>query len=207
MAKKTMVTVDFHQKLVRNLEKYLVRETGFKLTGRGYDLILFIPIDSTSFDSKSTLIISAKLLDDKRERTIIQHILTSFKSILNFAEFSLISSLQVVNSNSTLVKNMDFAFPFQRREDIEYEVNTTIGGIPLYGARLVRSSVLANLITGKRCRIKLISGNILSGKVMGISEDYQVAIEIESTAEIIPPTTSCQFEDIVSVHTFVGENW
>jgi len=103
MAKKTMVTVDFHQKLVRNLEKYLVRETGFKLIGRGYDLILFIPIDSTSFDSKSTLIISAKSLDDKRERTIIQHILTSFKSILNFTEFSLISSLQVVNSNSTLV--------------------------------------------------------------------------------------------------------
>jgi len=102
---------------------------------------------------------------------------------------------------------MDFAFPFQRREDIEYEVNTTIGGIPLYGARLVRSSVLTNLITGKRRRIKLISGNILSGKVMGISEDYQVTIEIESTAEIISPTISCQFEDIVSVQTFVGESW
>ena len=194
-----MVTIAFHQKILRNLEMYLIKESDYRLTGVGYDLILFIPTDYHSFDGRNMLVVSAKSLDNKREKNVVQDLLVSFKSVLSFEEFSIISSLKIINSNAPLVKNLNFAFPFQKRADVEYEINTTVGGVTLQNARLVRSSVLPNLVMGKVCSIELSSGEIIRGEITGIDNDFQVSVAPESSSDLSKIKQKCSFTDILSV--------
>ena len=194
-----MVTIAFHQKILRNLEMYLIKESNFQLTGVGYDLVLFIPTDYHSFDGRNVLVVSAKPLDDKREKNVVQDILVSFKSILSFEEFSFISSLKIINSNALLVKNLNFSFPFQKWSEVEYEINTTIGGVTLQNARLVRSSVLPNLIPGKISSIELSSGKIITGEVIGIDSHFQLSVLAEPGLDLSESKQKCLFADIVSV--------
>lgn len=196
-----MVTLDFHQKLLRNLDMYLLKEKEFSLDGIGYELLLFIPTNYDEFDGKNSLVISAKALDSKRERVALQELFTLLGKALSFEEYSLVSTISVVPTDSELVRKLNFAFPFQQRADVDYSLNTTAFGEGLQNARLVRTSVLANLVQGKMCSVELNDGRELTGKVFGIDQEYQLTLENPDGEK---RTDSCSFGDIVAVHGLHG---
>lgn len=194
-----MVTIAFQQKLLRTLEMYLLKEKNFSLDGSGYSLILFIPTNYYAFDGRNSLVLSADALNNKRERTVLDDIFTRFKSALSFEEYSLISSVSILHTDSALVKKLNVAFPFQQGADAEYILNSNTGDDDLQNARLVRSSVLTNLVQGEPCNIALNDGRSINGNVVGIDQNYVVSLNVadgHSGPELVP----CFFGDIVAVH-------
>ena len=197
-----MVTLDFHQKLLRNLEMYLLQQKNFALDGTGFELLLFIPTSYYEFDGRNSLVISAKALDNKREIMALRELFTLLKETLSLEEYTLISTINVVPTDSELVKKLNFSFPFQQKADVDYPLNTTAFGEGLQNARLVRTSVLANLVQGKMCSVELNDGRELTGKVVGIDQEYQLTLE-NSDGE--RRTDSCAFGNIVAVHGLRGD--
>lgn len=197
-----MVTLDFHQKLLRNLEMYLLGEKGFALDGIGYELMLFIPTNYYEFDGRNSLVISAKALDNKREIMVLRELFTLLKDTLSLEEYTLISTINVVPTDSDLVRKLNFSFPFQQKTDVDYPLNAAIVGEGLQNARLVRTSVLTNLVQGKLCRIDLNDGRELAGKVVGIDQQYQLTIEVPDDER---RTEVCFFGDVVAVHGLRGQ--
>lgn len=199
-----MVAVSFsqsHRKLTRSLEMYLIQANNFALNGNNYRLILLVSNDDLLFNSKRSLILSAKVLDDKRERQVIQSILKLLQHQFSPEELSAISSINVVNSNAPLVRNLN-TLPREAIQDREVDINTEIGGVSIRNGTLISSSILSNLVAGKRRVVKLSSGEVLGGIIRKIDKDYLLSVETINltTSEINVKT--CFFSDIVSVHHY-----
>lgn len=130
--------------ILKRLEKYLIKRNDFNLLGDTFDLILFVPSDKYLSNTKYSLIISAKSLNNLHQKDVIREILIDFKKVLKFDEYNSISRLNIIHSEDPFVKNLKLVFGF--REEI-IEINEIpIGGVRIDFAYLVKSLVLDKLI-------------------------------------------------------------
>ena len=101
-----MVKIYFIEKILKSLERYMLRKNGFRLKGENYELILLLPSDKYVSDSKYSLLISAKILDNYQQKDMIRELLIDFKETLQFYEYNLISRINIIHSNDPFVKNL-----------------------------------------------------------------------------------------------------
>jgi hypothetical protein len=171
-----MVETIFIHKVVRRLEKYLIKKNGFHLLGDTYDLILFVPSDKYAPDDKYSLIISAKKLNTLSQKDVIRELLSDFKESLNFDQYNSISRINIINTEEPFVKNLKFAFSF--REEI-IEINSIpIGGVQIDFAYLVKSLILDKLIENKTLKLEIINQmgmlDIISVGVVRIEKNFEI---------------------------------
>lgn len=167
-----MVGLQFIQKILKGLEKYLIARNNFHLLGDNYNLILFVPSDKVLSDTKYTLLISAIQLNNLNHKDVIAELLSYFKEILNFEEYKTISRLNILHSEDPFVKNLSFVFPMRERVIEIHEI--TIGGVKLDFAYLVKSLVLDKLVANRAVVMDLINGQRMNAGIIRIEDNFDV---------------------------------
>ena len=163
-------------KLLRELEKFLIKKNEFHLSGETYEIILLIPTEKYSPDSKYSLVLSAKALNDFSQKDVIREIFTSFKEALDVNEYNSITRINVIHTADPLVKGLKMMFGF--REEMFELNNITVGGVNIDFAYLIKSLVLDKLIEGRALSLEIIDpegnpGTIKAG-IIRIDRDYKV---------------------------------
>jgi hypothetical protein len=166
-----MVKAGFTHRTLKQLEKYLIRKTDFKLHGDSYDLILIVPSDKFDLDTKYSLIISAKIFDNKNDQPIIKELLGEFRNNFNIEDFNSLSRINILNSNAPLVKNINFMFKF-RESVIEFN-DYIIGGTKIeYGLLLL--TCLDKLIGGNAVVLKLTTGDTIAAGIIRMDNNFDI---------------------------------
>ena len=152
-----MVKTNLIDKILKRLEKYIIRKNDFHLVGDNFDLVLFVPSDKYLSDTKYSLLISAKKLDNFKQKEVIKDLLTDFKEALNPEEYNAISRLNIINSEDPLVKNLKYVFAY--RQPI-FEINDIpVGGVNIDHAFLVKSLTLDKLIENQALTLEVKNNN------------------------------------------------
>src|ERR1700722_1371320 len=103
-----MVETIYIHKILKELEKYFIRKNNYRLSGDNYDLILFVPSDKYSSESKLSLIISAQIFNNFNQKEVIWELLNEFKKTLESEEYNSITRLNIIHSEDPFVKNLKF---------------------------------------------------------------------------------------------------
>jgi hypothetical protein len=165
----------FINKVLRTLEKYLLKKNDFQLTGENYDLILVTPIDKYRADTKYALLISAKRFNNLRQKEVIKDLLTYFKEAVEPNMYSNISRINIIHSEDPIVKNLKFAFPY-RQEILEIN-NIYIGEANIDYAFLVKSLLLDTLIENRAVTLEILNHGkigIINAGILMINSNYEI---------------------------------
>ncbi len=157
--------------VLKGLEKYFIKLERFSLRGRTYDLILLIP-ESSGYLEKYSWLISAEIFNNRSQREVITELLFEFNKILAKQEYASISKINVLNSNSALVKNLNFMFPYNR-EIIELS-NITVGGVEIENGLILKSAFLEKFREGAAVTILHRKNGLMNVGVIGINQDYKI---------------------------------
>ncbi len=149
-----MVNNNIFNSVTKRLEFYLIKKNNFKLTGQNYDLILFIPLNSVYDSSKYSLIISSKLLNKLNQKTMIEELLFDLSKNLSREEYLSINRINIIHSNSSFVKNMNFTI--SQRERLFKLNDFSIGEENISTAYLIKSLVLDKLIQGNTVTMEVL---------------------------------------------------
>lgn len=165
----------FINKVLRTLEKYLLKKNDFQLTGENYDLILVIPIDRYNANTKYALLISAKRFNNLRQREVIKDLLTHFKETLEPNTYNNISRINIVNTEDSIVKNLKFAFPY-RQEIVEIN-NISIGEANIDYAFIVKSLLLDTLKENRALTLEISNHGkmrTINAGILMVNSNYEV---------------------------------
>ncbi len=152
-------------KVLRRLERYFLSINNFSLDGKSYDLMLVIPSIS-SLEERYTWILSYSKLNSLDTQKITVEIFTDLRSSLSAKEYRTLESIQILNTETPFVKNVNFMFPF-KQNTIELN-DIAISGLQVNQGLILRSQLLQNLKRFKEITIYLETG---IRKIMPISMD------------------------------------
>ena len=188
-----MVALDFYQKLTRHLELYLMQQANFKLPVKGYDLIALLPVSPDyMYDEKHTLLVSASQLNNISRRTGIYGLLSNLRSGLLAEDYSTIFNVDLIETNSNLVKRVNAHFA--QSEDRIYELPISfIGGVTNQSITVIKSTVLPQLQHQESYEIGLTYAGSFQGKLESIDPMEHDAGLLFSTPE---GQRYCTFTDI-----------
>jgi len=169
-----MVDSKFIFRVLKQLEKYLLRKSDFQL-GNDYDLILFVPPDRYTL-GKFSLILSAQKLNNPTQKEGITELLNYFKDSLSQEDYSAISRVNIFHTAEPFVKNMKLVF-WTRQEILEIR-DYPLGGVNIEFAYLVKSLVLDKLIPNQAVNMEIINekneSESISAGIIKIQENYNV---------------------------------
>ncbi|MDZ4679408.1 MAG: hypothetical protein SH848_10840 [Saprospiraceae bacterium] len=163
-----MVETNLTHKVLKELEKFLIRANAYLLAGESYDLILLVPSDKYLSDAKYSLIISARKLNALRQRDVIKEMLSAFKEALEFDEYNSISRINIVHTDDPFVKNLKHLIATSQEEIMEL-VDVNVGGVTIDFAYLVKSMVLERLAFNRAVTLDVIDDNgLINRKLAGV---------------------------------------
>ena len=185
-----MVKTNLIDKILKRLEKYIIRKNDFHLVGDNFDLVLFVPSDKYLSDTKYSLLISAKKLDNFKQKEVIKDLLTDFKEALNPDEYNAISRLNILHSEDPLVKNLKFVFAY-RQPIIEIN-DIPVGGVNIDYAFLARSLTLDKLIENHALILEIKNSDnqieTINAGIIRIDNNYDVVYYTgQGLREILKP--------------------
>lgn len=158
-------------KTLRFFEKYLLEHADYQL-GVNYDLILLIPEYST-YGAKYSWIISAKLLDNINQRDFIQDVLGRLKQSLSQEEYLSIARVNKLNSENTLIKDINFLYPFDQ-EITEINDAQIRDAYQIERAILLRSRILSKIRGGRATTITLVNGKRINAGIISIDNQFRI---------------------------------
>jgi len=167
-----MVTQIFSNKLVRVLEKFIIRKSNFRLIGNNYELILLVPNETSSFDRMFSLILSSKILDKLSVKEIVSNLLVDLQKELTINEYNLISRINIIDSSDSLVKNLKTIFSFN--ESVIYIKDIQVGMTNIESAYLLKSILLSDLIENGIKDVELINGDKKKIIIRRIDSSYNL---------------------------------
>lgn len=156
-------------KILRFFEKYLIAHTDYQL-GINYDLMLLIPEHST-YQAKYSWVISSKVLDDISQKDFIADVLDKLRKILSREEYLSIARVNKLNSQDSLIKDVNFLYPFDQEiteindpqiRDI-YQIERGI---------LLRSRILNKIKSGRATTITLTDGKRINAGIISIDNKF-----------------------------------
>jgi hypothetical protein len=170
-----MVKMKLINKILKSLEKYLLKKNNFQLSGENYDLILFTPVDKFRADTKYSLLISARRFNKLQQREVIKDLLTYLKDVLESDEYNAIARLNIIHSDDLFVKNLKFAFPY--RQDILEINNIFIGEANIDYAFLVKSLILDSLKEGQALTLEIVNHDkidFINAGIIRVDNNYEI---------------------------------
>jgi hypothetical protein len=139
-----MVDTQFIPAVRRQLEKFLIKKNEFQLRGQTYDLILLVPSDRYSMDTKYSLFISCKQFDAVQRITAITDLLTFLKEYLNPVFYNIITRVDFIHSDDPFVQSMKMVFAFKQPLYVINDVS--VAGVHIEFGYLIKSQILDRLI-------------------------------------------------------------
>jgi hypothetical protein len=167
-----MVEQNVVNSIIKELEKFHIKKSNYRLNGENYDLILLIPTDKYSFDNKFSLYISSAVLNKFSQKEIIMELLTDFNNYLTIQDYTALSRINLLNNQEPFVRNMNLAYGF--RESIIQLEDTYIGDAKIDFAFLLKSLVLDKLVVNKAVTIELNDGQIINAGIKRIEPDFDI---------------------------------
>lgn len=180
MAENTMVEQTILQELIRRLEIFFLKEKSYELTGETYDLMLFVRT-AWPYQTAYNLLLSAQMLDRRSQRNIIHELLVDFReNVRPYGDFQLIAGLNIIRSDSDLVKNTKRQFLHRTSENqpiIEVQVGygPNSDEEPLRPGLFVRSFILEKLKAGDEVVLRVKPQGI--GGRIAKSQDIQIRVD------------------------------
>ena len=186
-----MVENTLYFKILKQLEKFLLKKVNFKMFYTNYDLILIVPTDEVDFHRKYSLILSAKIFDTQMQRELILEIFDFLKLNLNNQEYQSISRVNIMKSNDPFVNNINFIFT-KRTHAIEIS-NIQVGGVQIDQAFLLKSLVLDKLRTNYATTFILTDGTTINAGIECIKPNFDILIYTgKGLREIFQPSTNVE---------------
>lgn len=186
-----MVANIFYFKLIKQLERFLLKKVNFSMSRANYDLILVVPSDEIDTHRKYSLILSSKNFDTQTQKELIIEILDFLKKSLTDNEYQSISRINIIKSNEPLVNNINFIFT-QRTHAIEIS-NIKVGGIQIDEAILLKSLVLDKLKSNYATTFILTDGSTINAGIEKIRPNYDVLIYTgKGLREMFKPSMNAQ---------------
>ena len=155
------------------LEMYLIRASRFQLNGDNYSLMLVTPTDVGNPNTKYKITLSAFLFDNIDTDIIGNDILLRLREYLSEKrEYLYVSHIEVINSNSNFVRNINAVFPF--KTDILEIGDTVIGGITVPYSYLCFSMKLETLREGSAIHFINNRDEIVPAGIIKIDGSYNI---------------------------------
>ena len=158
--------------IVKELEKFLIKKSNYRLKGESYDLILLVPTDKYSLDNKFSLYISSVVLNKFSQKEIIMELLTDFKNYLTIKDYTALNRINLLNTQEPFVRNMNLIYSI--REKIIQLNEIRIGDVILDFAFLLRSLVLDKLIVNHAVLIELDDGQKINAGIKRIEPNFDI---------------------------------
>lgn len=166
----------FIEKVLNQLEKFLIKKNNFHLLGYSYDLILFIPSDNFVSETKFSLLISADKLNHLNQRDVIRELLLNFKETLTSDEYNSISRINILHSEDPFVKNLKFVINI--REKIFEINNLIIGGVQIDHGYFIKSLILDKIIESNALNMQILNKDgqtmIIPAGIIRIKSNFDV---------------------------------
>lgn len=158
--------------IIKELEKFLIKKSNFRLTGDSYDLILLVPDDKYSLNNKFSLYISSVVLNKFTQKEILLELLTEFKNILTIQDYNTLSRINLLNSKEPFVRNMNLIYGIRERIIQLNEIR--IGDMILDFAFLLKSLVLDKLIINRAAVFELNDGQVINAGIKRIEPNFDI---------------------------------
>jgi hypothetical protein len=158
--------------IIKELEKFLIKKSNYRLNGENFDLILLIPTDKYSFDNKFSLYLSSAVLNKFSQKEIIMELLTDFKNYLTIQDYTALSRINILNNQEPFVRNMNLTYGF--RESIIQLEDTYIGDVKIDFAFLLKSLVLDKLIMNRAVLLELYNGQKMNAGIKRIEPNFDI---------------------------------
>lgn len=172
MDKAKMVETDYLQKVVRELELFLIELCGFRFDGSHYSMILFIPLLRKSGQYKYNLILSSVVFDRYSTKEIISEIFKFLSKKLSSEEANKIESIVIANSNSPFVKNLNFLNPI--KSGITEYNDLEVGSVKIHRGILIYSNLLQKLKENNAIHVELRDGKLISMGIKRINKNLNI---------------------------------
>jgi hypothetical protein len=161
-----MVDTQFIPAVRQQLEKFLIAKNDFHLQGQTYDLILLVPEDRYSIDTKYSLFISCKKFDLIQRKTAITALLTFFKEHLNPGFYQIITRVDFIHSEDPFVKSMKMVFSYKNPLYVISDVS--VAGVHIEFGYLIKSQILDKLIENDAVTIVFEENGMVQNEPAGI---------------------------------------
>lgn len=189
-----MVTVDFSQKLVRQLELYLLQQANYVLPINGYDLILLLPIAPDSWSDKRTLLLSSLVLSKATRWDATYAILSLLRQGLTQEEYLSIYNVDLIEPTAYTVQQIKRYIA--RREDGEIEAPISlIGGVTNQIVTAIKSTILEKLALGQAYQVELLEATF-DGQLVSIGPQHDDVVMVFDTET---GRRSCLFSELVQL--------
>lgn len=168
-------------KVIKQLEKYFLKQSGFALDGETYSMILLEYLEGMTH-YRYALRVSNPIWDSEDIGQTIQELSSELRTNLPQEIYSSLYSTIPVKSTSNLVKYM------QEQVFSESEItmlnNINAGNVEIEKGYLIKSIRLERLVIGKKVILIDKTGEYVVGKIIGIEKEtfriiYQAQIDEE----------------------------
>ena len=178
-------------KVINNLEKYLIVKSNYKLIGNNYDLIFLVANNEKDLlNTTYSLIISSIILNRYNQRDVIMDLFQILKDNLTPIEYTSVFKLNIIHTSDPFVKNINFLFePFKEKRKITEIIDFSVGNVYIRYGYLLKSLILDDLFQNKN--VTFILKNEEQIKVQ--SKAIQNNFDIETSQGII------KFDDIYQI--------
>jgi hypothetical protein len=190
-----MVTIDYHQKLTRLLELYLLKQTISELPTTGYRLIALMPIDPNSWIDRQTLLLCFPKSIEKSKKQLIHDLFTLLKGGLPEEDYLSTYNIDLLQEDSFAVKRLNSWEPQYVDKVLSVPISV-IGGVTSQTITVIRSNILEKLAYHKLMHFRLNNGRIIEGK---ITEIYPSESDARLTFETNEGWQNCLFTEIIHV--------
>jgi hypothetical protein len=211
-----MVETQFIPTIRKQLEKFLISKNDFQLRGQNYELILLVPSDRYSMDTKYSLFISSKQFDQVQRKAAISELLSFFKESLTLTLYNTLSRIDFIHSEDPLVRNLKMIFALPHPMFVIQDIS--VGGVTIELGYLLKSQILDKLIEGDAVSIVYeINGTVQSTNagIIKINRDFELIYYTgKGLKEMWEPANDketrkakelqAQTEDYLEDHGYVG---
>ncbi|MBK9732064.1 MAG: hypothetical protein IPO83_12405 [Chitinophagaceae bacterium] len=157
---------------LRQIEKYFLRQLDFELAGRSCDFILLTPSESGFENPQYSWLLSDRRFDHYSQLIIIRELLEIFRENLSEEEYLSIARINIINSQSPLVRNIRSMFPLNK-EFIEI-TDVVVAGEKINYAILINSKRLQLLKAGRAVTITRNDGIEINAGIISMDHTYQI---------------------------------
>ena len=157
---------------LRLIEKYFLKQLDFNLEGRSCDFILLTPSESSFETPQYAWQLSDRRFDHFSQLVIIRELLEVFRNNLSKDEYHSIARINIINSESPLVRNIKLMFQVNKEFT---EINDiVIAGERINYSILINSKRLQALKTGRAVTITRNDGIVLNAGIVSMDQNYSI---------------------------------
>ena len=194
--------------IATELEYYLLKLNEYKFNGKGYSLVLFVPILRGEDKFKFNIILSAPTFDSFSRKELISDIYDWLENRIEKVLFDKVESIIIVNSHSPFVKNLNFVINI--KEEIRELGPMDIGGIKINSGILINLNIVNGLKPNNALIVTLNDGSTINMGILSIDDNLIIKYYTgKGLRELFPKAVAGNEEKLIEAKNIIekGEDY